>query len=76
MDLKHKSVVSRLEPDNEIIGTLYAVGGDDNCSKLQFSCVKEIELPHTAVSLDKLHSLVGKRIGILNLDGQFFVREI
>ena len=76
MDLKHKSVVSRLEPDNEIIGTLHAVGGDDNCSKLQVSCVKELELPRAAVSLDKLHSLVGKRIGILNIEGKFFLREL
>ena len=66
----------RLEPDREIIGVLHAVEEEDNSCNLQFSCTVEIELPATAVSHEQLSSLVGERIGILNMDGEFFIRKI
>ena len=67
----------RLEPDQEIIGVLHAVKVEDNNScNLHFSCTVEIELPSTAVPHEQLSSLVGKRIGILNMDGEFFIRKI
>ena len=66
----------RLEPDREIIGVLHAVEEEDNSCNLQFSCNIEIELPSTAVPREQLSLLVGKRIGILNMDGEFFVRVI
>ena len=67
----------RLEPDREIIGVLHAVKeGDNNSCNLEFSCTIEVELPATAVSHEQLSLLVGERIGILNIDGEFFIRKI
>ena len=65
-----------LDPNHEIIGVLHAVQDGDNCCRLEFTCSKEIELPPTAIPQEKLIALVGKRIGVLNIDGQFFLREI
>jgi len=74
--IKNRSLATRLEPNHEIIGILHAVQDGDNCCRLEFTCSKEIELPPTAIPQEKLISLVGKRIGVLNIDGQFFLREI
>jgi len=66
----------RLEPNKEIIGVLHAVEEEDNNCTLQFSCTIEIELPSNAVSHEQLTTLVGERIGVLNVDGEFFIRKI
>ena len=66
----------KLEPGKEIIGILHEVEEDDNCSKLQFSCTIEIELPSPEISYERLSSLISKKIGVLSLDDEFFVREI
>jgi len=66
----------RLEPDKEIIGVLHAVEEEGNNCNLHFSCTIEIELPSTAVSHEQLTSFVGERIGVLNVDGEFFIRKI
>ncbi|KYK23248.1 hypothetical protein AYK25_10215 [Thermoplasmatales archaeon SM1-50] len=65
-----------LADNEEIIGILVSVTEDGNCCKLQFICIREIKLPLTAVPLQKLLSFVGKIIGVLNIDGQFFVRLV
>jgi len=66
----------RLEPDREIVGILHAVEEEDNNCNLQFSCTVEIELPSTAIPHEQLSSLVGERIGLLNMDGDFYIRKI
>ncbi|UCD13482.1 MAG: hypothetical protein JSW60_07985 [Thermoplasmatales archaeon] len=65
-----------LEPFQEVVGTLHAVIKNDTCIKLTFTCTREIELPAFAVSYKKLQPLIGSKIGILNVDDKFFVREI
>jgi len=65
-----------LKSNQEIVGTLLAVKDEDSWIKLQFTCLKEIDLPLTAVPREQLSSLFGERIGILNVDEKFFIREI
>ncbi len=76
MDNKKGTSASRLDSNHEIIGTLHAVQSEDNCCKLQFSCNYDIELPPTAIPADKLKNLVGKKIGLINIDERFFIRQI
>ena len=66
----------KLKPNQEIIGILHTVEEDDNCSNLQFSCTIEIRLPSSEISYERLSSLIGKKIGVLSLDDEFFIREI
>ncbi len=66
----------RLESDREIVGILHAFEEENNSCNLQFSCTIEIDLPSTAFPREQLSSLVGERIGILNMDGEFFIRKI
>ncbi len=67
----------KLSNNEEIIGKLTNVEVSENGQiKLRFSIQKEIELSTNAFSIPKLQSLVGKNIGILNIDSQFFLRKI
>ena len=68
---------TRLKNNQEIIGPLTHVETLDNGHlRITFSMLKQIELPISAISEKKLTSLVGKRVGILNMGGEFFVRTI
>ncbi len=65
-----------LKSNQEIIGVLHTVSEEDSYCKLQFSCNYDIELPLAAIPEEKLTALVGKKVGIFNLDGEFFIRII
>lgn len=65
-----------LEPYQEVVGTLHAIIENDAGIKLTFTCTREFKLPASAALYKKLQPLIGSKIGILNIDGQFFVREI
>jgi len=66
----------QLKSNQEIIGVLHAVNEEGSCCRLQFSCNYDIELPPAAIPEKKLASLVGKKVGIFNCDGEFFIRII
>jgi len=67
----------KLVINEEIMGRLTNVEVSENGQiKLSFFIKKEIEISATAFSIPKLQSLVGKNIGVLNIDSQFFLREI
>ena len=67
----------KLAINEEIIGKLTNVEVSENGQiKLSFLIQKEIEISATAFSIPKLQSLIGKNIGVLNIDSQFFLREI
>ena len=76
MNSRNRKISSQLVHNHEIIGTLHAVKEKDICCKLHFTCSKDIVLPLTAIPKKKLASLVGKKVGILNVNGEFFVRII
>ena len=66
----------RLESNYENVGTLSDIKLEGAYTKLVFTVAREIDLPSTAFSYEQLKAVLGKRVGILNIDGQFFVREI
>jgi len=67
----------KLAINEEIMGKLTNVEVSENGQiKLSFLIQKEIEISANAFSIPKLQSLVGKNIGVLNIDSQFFLREI
>jgi hypothetical protein len=67
----------RLKNGEEIRGKLSNIEQSKNSNiKITFSLQQEVEIPKSAFSIKKLQSIIGKRIGILNLDGQYFLREI
>jgi len=58
-----------LKPFQEIVGTLTKVEPSEAGQiKITFTMQREIELPASAIPLDKLVSVVGKRVGIFNLN--------
>ncbi|UCD13656.1 MAG: hypothetical protein JSW60_08880 [Thermoplasmatales archaeon] len=66
-----------LLPNEEIIGTLTKVEPSEaDHIRITFTMQKKIELPASAIDPDKLFSLVGKHICILNLGYKFFIREV
>lgn len=65
-----------LKPFNEIIGNLISVEKQENNLRLLFAIDQEIEIPLGGVPKEKLDSLINKKIGILNCEGNFLIREI
>ena len=66
----------RLNSNQEIVGELLSVTQENNFCILKFSCKKEIELPKSKITHEQLRMLIGKRIGILNYEGSYKLREI
>jgi len=66
----------KLKPNCEVVGNLSGIKFEENHVKLVFTIAREVELPQHAFADAQLKAILGKRVGILNLDGQFFVREI
>ncbi len=66
----------QIKPNQEIIGTLHAIAQNDTSITITFIYTSEIETPNSKATYKKLHSLVSKNIGIINIDGQFFLRKI
>ena len=66
----------KLEVNDEIVGILSKVKVEENQIKLKFSIMKDIVLPKEAFSYQQLHDLVDKRIGILNLNGTYKIRQV
>ena len=66
----------RLLPKHEFVGFLSEIRAETQQIQLIFSILKEIEIPLDTISFDELHKLVGKRVGIVNVEDQFFIRKI
>ena len=67
----------KLSNNEEIIGKLTKVESlENNQIKLSLSTQKEIELSANAFSTPKLQSLIDRKIGIINIGGQIFIRKI
>jgi len=58
----------------ELVGTIQDIICEESCVKLVFSVQQVIEIPANAIPQDVLKGLIGKRIGILNIDGEYKVR--
>ena len=66
----------KLLPYHEIIGYLSKIASEGQQVKLFFTFLKEVEVPSEAFSHDELQSFVGKKISIIHLDGEFYIKEI
>ena len=60
----------------EIVGTLEDINTKDDKVSLTFSYRKTIEIPKDALPIDKLNNCKTKEIGIFNLDGKYYLREV
>jgi len=58
----------------EIIGTLQEIDAAGEDCKLVFNVRKEVSVPLNVIDLDKLEAYIGHRIGIVNIDGNFYFR--
>jgi len=67
---------STMKNHEELIGRLSEVRTQDGRHKLKFLISKEVDIPEDAISIRELHSLKGKRIGVLYLDGVYRIRGI
>ena len=61
---------------NEIVGFLTAVEKQDNFFKIDITVSHCLKIPVDAVSPELLDVFLGKKIGILNLDGEYFIRLV
>jgi len=58
------------------VGELSKISTETQHIRLIFTILKEIEVPLDVISVDELQKHIGKRVGILHIDGDFFIREI
>ena len=71
-DTRKQTTISRLEPYNEIIGTLTDFESKGDQVKLLFTTKYEIELPKDVFTYEQLKAVIGKRVDILNVDGEIY----
>ena len=62
----------QLGMDHYITGNLSKVKYENSQIKLVLSLKKEIEILPTTIPLNRLSSLKGKKVGVFNVDGEFF----
>lgn len=62
--------------NNEIVGTLTKIEEKNNIYSLEFSIKKNIEIPNTFFSNEELNKLLGNKVGIINIDGEYKIRQI
>ena len=60
----------------EIVGTLEDIKTEEDKVSLTFIFKKTIEIPKDALSIDTLNNCRTMRVGVLNLDGKYYLRKI
>ena len=68
--------MTRLNNFEEIIGYLEKVDCKENCLILSFNIKKIVEIPSALGIEEKLRKMIGEKIGILHLDGEYHIRQI
>jgi hypothetical protein len=66
----------KLSNNNEIVGTLTKIEQKNNNYFLEFNIKKNIEIPSSFFSKEKLNQLLGKKAGIININGEYKIREV
>lgn len=63
-------------PDSyEICGLLDSIESIEDNLKLKFKFIKVIEIPITALPVEKLDDVIGERIGIIHMNGKYLMRK-
>ena len=60
----------------EICGILDSIESTEGNLKLKFKYIKVIEIPLTALPVKKIQEMVGKRIGVICMNGKYRLRKI
>jgi hypothetical protein len=60
----------------EIIGMPTAVSKDDDILRVLFNLQVTLDIPFSEELYDKLRSCIGKKIGLINADGEFRIYDI
>jgi len=69
--------MSKLKENHEVVGRLISIiEENDGHAGLIFSTMKKIEIPTSKTKHMKLKEQVGKRIGLIHLDGEYKIRRI
>ncbi|MCX6672035.1 MAG: hypothetical protein NTX92_08970 [Euryarchaeota archaeon] len=66
----------QLFTNHEIIGTIIRIVDEDGLMRVFFSIERTIDVPENAIPKEVLQQTIGKRVGILNIDGKYHVRTI
>lgn len=65
-----------IQNTHEIVGILTDIISEDGQMKVLISAQKEIMIPDGALSLGELKELLGKHVGIINVDGEYRIRVV
>jgi hypothetical protein len=65
-----------LKNNHEVIGYLYNIEKTEGMLKIRFTAEFDIDVPVAVFPVEKLQDLLGQRIGILNIDGEYRLRKI
>jgi hypothetical protein len=66
----------QLKPYHEIVGTIEDIVYEDGFVNVIFSIQTKVEFPESAIQKGVFNKFIGKRVGILNLDGMYKIRRI
>ena len=65
-----------LKSNKEIVGILSEIKFQGDQIRLLFTTICEVELPKEEFTYKQLKSFLGEQVGILNVNGEFFIRVI
>ena len=67
---------TQLNEGTEILGLLSHIEGEEDTLKLFFTVTKTIEISPGVISAKKLKKLLGMKIGVIKINGEYRVRRI
>jgi len=65
-----------LKENQEFCAKLESIDKTEDNLKLKFTVIKLIEIPTKALPIEKLGELLGQKIGVININGNYLVRKI
>lgn len=66
----------QLKPYHEIVGIIEDIVYKDGFANVIFSIQTKVEFPESAIQKGEFNKFIGKRVGILNLNGIYKIRRI
>lgn len=69
-------ILIKLQNGGEMIGIIKEIKNQNNCIELIFQVIQRLELPEDLLLFKKLNRFLNKKIGLINIDGDYRIREI
>ena len=66
----------RVQNYNEIIGTVRSVSNDNELVHVLLGFDIKIDIPVSAICIEKLKKHLGKKVGIFNNNGAYIIKEV